>query len=63
MGTRSPCRRFITVMAGFVPAIHTGKLGAIFGGYLKRFGVDTRDKPGHDRRVYGYVLLNFQTGS
>ncbi len=41
-----------------VPAIHAVRLGTIFARCLKRFGVDTRDKPGHDGRDCGFALLN-----
>ena len=48
MGACSRRRRFAVVMAGLVPAINVERLVAIFVRCPKRFGVDTRDKPGHD---------------
>ena len=40
-----------TVMAGLDPAIHAARLGKTFERIPKRFGVDARDKPGHDGAI------------
>ena len=48
MGARYPILNFSAVMAGLVPAIHSERQGNTFTSCPKRFGVDARDKLGHD---------------
>jgi hypothetical protein len=38
-------------MAGLVPAIHAAPLRETFQSWMRRPGVDGRDKPGHDERL------------
>ncbi len=44
-----------------VPAIHAERPGTIFACFTKRFGVDARDKPGHDGGDCDYALCKFST--
>jgi hypothetical protein len=62
VATCSRRSRFIAVMAGLDPAIHGARPATTFACYPKRFGVNGRDKPGHDDGDDGTALLNFQTG-
>ena len=48
MDACNPRWGFLSITAGLVPAIHAEQLGVAFGSHRKQFGVDARDKPGHD---------------